>query len=121
MKKMIVMCALALAACGKASGANGGGELDDRAMMKLQQQVLGGKFDDAVKATEAMLGPARAKDATDWQYAVVQGDKCFQFGLMKKDDGTVGGVQNGTFDKHDKSDASFFADCEKMAKLPPAK
>ena len=117
-KMMFAVC-VAAAACGK-GGSSGGGAaaLDDRAMMKLQDQVQGAKFDDAVKATEALLGPARAKDAVDWQYAVVQGDTCFQFGLMKSADGAkVDGVQNGSFKKSE----SMYADCEKMAKSPPAK
>lgn len=116
MKKLVVAGALALAAaaCGKKSGA---GTLDDRALMDLQKDVMGAKFEDAVAATEKLLGPARAKDAVDWEYAVLQGDTCFHFGLMKGDDGTVHGVQNGSF----KNNEGMFADCEKLAKSPPAK
>jgi hypothetical protein len=119
-KMMMIALCVGAAACGKGSGSTAGGAaaLDDRAMMNLQKQVMGAKFEDAVKATEAVLGPARAKDETDWQYAVVQGDTCFQFGLMKDATGkTVDGVQNGSFKKSE----TMYADCEKMAKLPAAK
>jgi hypothetical protein len=118
MNKTILMCALALAACGKSKGDGGGGaKLDDRAMMDLQKQVMGAKFDDAVKATEAVLGPARVKDAVDWQYAKLDGDTCFQFGLMKDASGAkVDGVQNGSFKKGE----MMYDDCAKLAAAKPA-
>ena len=115
MNKMIVLVMFA-AACGKASGSNGGAPVvNERSMMDLQKQVMGAKFDDAVKVTEGILGPARAKDATDWEYAAIEGDTCFHFGLMKSGD-TVGGVQNGSFKKGE----MMYDDCAKLAVAKPA-
>ena len=116
MKKLIVIAMFA-AACGKGKGKSDDHALSDRAMMKLQDQVMGAKFDDAVKTTEGMLGPARAKDSTDWQYAAVEGDTCYQFGLMKDASGDkVSGVQNGSFKKGE----AMYDDCAKMAVAKPA-
>jgi hypothetical protein len=125
----ILVTAFVLVACGKDKGGgdNAGGKAGggDKAASGIGDKLLAAQatansndvWSETTARLEKELGAPKSKTDTEWKWAVVEGDACYNLTLTKQSDadkvsGTMGGrVPSGMADKFDA--------CKKLATGTP--
>lgn len=113
--KRFMAIALLLAACERGSGT--GSELDRKFKSARQTIKPGDAWSEATAAADQQLGPAKIKDDTEWRWATLDGDHCYDLRLMRnaggnKVTGVTGGHVNSVVEDR-------FARCKDIARKTP--